>query len=153
MILCMANLRFRVQWKVWHYRGRVLIATKLRQIVAHCLREQWGGFTEKGINTTGHSFKYGTNTVFRNVRFMQQRPEQWKTMTRKKKSLPGYLEYFSITFLAQQGRTETQQIVCCLIVSWLSLENANRTRLQKLVQEALTGYQALSSIQQMVNDF
>lgn len=101
MILCMANLRFRVQWKVWHYRGRVLIATKLRQIVAHCLREQWGGFTEKGINTTGHSFKYGTNTVFQNVRFMQQRPEQWKTMTRRKKSLPGYLEYFSITFLAQ----------------------------------------------------
>lgn len=69
--------------------------------MAYCLREQWYGFTEKGMNTRGHSFKYGTNTVFQNVRIMQQRPEQWQTMAGKKKSLPGYLEYLSITFLAQ----------------------------------------------------
>lgn len=53
------------------------------------------------MDSREHSFKYGTNTIFQNVRIMQQRPEQWQTVARKKKSLLGYLEYLIITFLAQ----------------------------------------------------
>lgn len=72
----------------------------------------------------------------------------WKEL--KPPWLPGILKH---DIPNSVGKDWDSQIVCYLIVSWLSLENANRTRLQKLVQEALTGYQALSSIQQMVKDF
>lgn len=48
------------------------------------------------------------------------------------------------------GKQWDSQTVCCLIVSWLNLAHANRTGLQKMVQETLTGYQIPGSIQQMV---
>lgn len=53
--------------------------------------------------------------------------------------------------LSGDSGTEMHKLSAVLIVSWLYLVHANRTGLQKMVQETLTGYQIPGRVQQMVN--